>query len=122
MFFAPLFERGAEVTIWGPPAGGQALRERLARYISNPLSPIDIRELPAEVSFRDVIPGRWRIGDVEVRAALVAHRGPTLGYRLAADGARLCYLPDHEPGLAQNLPHRTSRGSPGMDWRVTLRS
>lgn len=103
MFFAPLFDREAEITVWGPPAAGQALRERLARYISTPLSPIDIRELPARVSFRDAMPGRWRIGGVEVKAALVAHRGPTLGYRLEADGASLCYLPDHEPGLAQNL-------------------
>jgi phosphoribosyl 1,2-cyclic phosphodiesterase len=103
MFFAPLFDREAEVTIWGPPAAGRGLRERLARYISNPLSPIDIRELPAKVSFRDAVPGRWRIGGVEVKASLVAHRGPTLGYRLEADDASLCYLPDHEPGLGQDL-------------------
>jgi ribonuclease BN (tRNA processing enzyme) len=91
------------VTIWGPPTGGPGLRERVGRYISNPLSPIDIRELPAMVSFRDALPGRWQIGGVEVKAALVAHRGPTLGYRLEADGSCLCYLPDHEPALAQNL-------------------
>jgi phosphoribosyl 1,2-cyclic phosphodiesterase len=103
MFFAPLFDRDAEVTVWGPPAAGRGLRERLARYISNPLSPIDIRELPAKVSFRDAIPARWRIGGVEVKASLVAHRGPTLGYRLEADGASVCYLPDHEPGLGQDL-------------------
>lgn len=58
MFFAPLFDRDAEVTVWGPPAAGRGLRERLARYISNPLSPIDIRELPAKVSFRDARPAR----------------------------------------------------------------
>jgi phosphoribosyl 1,2-cyclic phosphodiesterase len=103
LFFAPFFDPGAEVTVWGPPAAGRGLRERLARYISNPLSPIDIRELPAKVTFRDAMPTPWRVGDVHVEAALVAHRGPTLGYRLEADGAALCYLPDHEPGLGQNL-------------------
>lgn len=103
MFFAPLFDREAEVTIWGPPAAGRPLPERLARYISSPLSPIEIRDLPAKVRFRDALPGRWRIGGVEIKAALVAHRGPTLGYRLEADGASLCYLPDHEPGLGQSL-------------------
>jgi phosphoribosyl 1,2-cyclic phosphodiesterase len=106
MFFAPLFDPQAEVTIWGPPAAGQGLRERLARYISNPLSPIDIRELPAKVSFRNALPAPWWIGGVEVKASLVAHRGPTLGYRLEADDTSLCYLPDHEPGLGQDL--RTS--------------
>jgi phosphoribosyl 1,2-cyclic phosphodiesterase len=103
MFFAPLFDREAEVTVWGPPAAGRALRRRLARFLSSPLSPLEIRDLPARVRFRDVPPGPWRIGDVEVRAELVAHRGPTLGYRLAEDGRSLCYIPDHEPALGQDL-------------------
>jgi phosphoribosyl 1,2-cyclic phosphodiesterase len=103
MFFAPLFDPAAEVTVWGPPAAGRALRERLGRFISNPLCPVEIRELPARVNFRDVPSEPWRIGDVEVSASLVSHRGPTLGYRLEGDGASLCYLPDHEPGLGQDL-------------------
>jgi len=103
MYFAPLFDRAAEITVWGPPGGGRPLRERLARYISSPLSPIEIRELPARVTFEDVPSGPWRIGDIELRASLVAHRGPTLGYRVSDGGASLCYLPDHEPGLGQDL-------------------
>jgi phosphoribosyl 1,2-cyclic phosphodiesterase len=103
MFFAPFFDPRAQVTVWGPPAAGRALRKRLARYISNPLSPIEIRELPARVSFRDVPPEPWRIGGVEIRASLVSHRGPTLGYRLSENGTSLCYLPDHEPALGQDL-------------------
>ena len=103
MYFAPFFNPDAEITVWGPPSAGQKLRARLARYISTPLSPIEIRDLPARVSFRDAPPGPWRIGDVEVRAGLVAHRGPTLGYCLTEDGASVCYMPDHEPGLGQDL-------------------
>jgi phosphoribosyl 1,2-cyclic phosphodiesterase len=103
MFFAPLFDSEVEVTVWGPPGAGRSLRERLARYISNPLSPIEIRELPACVTFKDVPLAPWRIGDIELTASLVAHRGPTLGYRVRSGGASLCYLPDHEPGLGQDL-------------------
>jgi phosphoribosyl 1,2-cyclic phosphodiesterase len=103
MFFAPFFDPEAEVTVWGPPAAGRSLRERLARYISSPLSPIEIRDLPARVSFETVPPDGWRIGDVEISAELVAHRGTTLGYRLTEDGSSLCYIPDHEPALAADL-------------------
>lgn len=103
MFFAPFFDPEVEITVWGPPAGGRSLRQRLARYISNPLSPIEISELPARVAFRDAPPESWRIGGVEVRAALVAHRGPTLGYRLGESGTSLCYLPDHEPALGADI-------------------
>jgi len=103
LFFAPFFDDEAEITVWGPPGGGRTLRERLARYLSSPLSPVEIRELPAQVSFRDVPPDPWRLGDCELSAALVAHRGPTLGYRIEAGGCALCYLPDHEPGLGVDM-------------------
>ena len=103
MFFAPFFDPGVKITVWGPPAAGRSLRKRLARYISNPLSPIEIGELPAQVTFRDVPAEPWRIGGVELRASLVSHRGPTLGYRLSENGTSVCYLPDHEPALGQNL-------------------
>jgi phosphoribosyl 1,2-cyclic phosphodiesterase len=103
MFFAPFFDPEVEITVWGPPAAGRTLRKRLARYISSPLSPIEIGELPARVTFRDVPTEPWRIGAVELRASLVSHRGPTLGYRLSENGTSLCYLPDHEPALGQDL-------------------
>jgi phosphoribosyl 1,2-cyclic phosphodiesterase len=103
MFFAPFFDPEVTITVWGPPAAGRALRKRLARYISTPLSPIEIGELPAHVTFRDVPLEPWRIGTVELRASLVSHRGPTLGYRLSENGTSLCYLPDHEPALGQDL-------------------
>jgi phosphoribosyl 1,2-cyclic phosphodiesterase len=103
MFFAPLFEPDVEVTIWGPAGVRRPLRERLGRYISDPLSPIEIRDLPARVTFNDAARPRWRIGDVEVQTAFVAHRGPTLGYRLQIGTTSLCYLPDHEPGLGEDL-------------------
>ena len=34
---------------------------------------------------------------------MVSHRGPTLGYRLSENGTSVCYLPDHEPALGQDL-------------------
>jgi phosphoribosyl 1,2-cyclic phosphodiesterase len=102
-FFAPIFDPSVEVTVWGPPAAGEGLRERLARFISNPIFPVEIRDLPARVTFETVPSGSWEIGGVEVKAAPVAHRGVTLGYRLEADGASLAYLPDHEPGLGEDL-------------------
>lgn len=103
LFFAPFFDPRAEITVWGPPSRSQSLRGRLARYLSSPLSPVEIRDLPARVSFESVPGTRWRIDGVDVRAALVAHRGPTLGYRIEVDGASVCYLPDHEPGLGADL-------------------
>jgi phosphoribosyl 1,2-cyclic phosphodiesterase len=99
VFFAPAFREQTELVIWGPAAPEASLRDRIARYISAPLSPVEVRELPCEVSFRDTPEIEWEIGSARIRAASVAHRGPTLGYRITEGDTSLCYIPDHEPAL-----------------------
>ena len=103
MFFAPAFRPQSELVIWGPKSTEASLESRIARYISAPLSPVEVRELPCAVSFRDAPATEWEIGPAHLRAASVSHRGPTLGYRLTDGDQTLCYIPDHEPGLGETL-------------------
>jgi phosphoribosyl 1,2-cyclic phosphodiesterase len=103
MFFAPMFRPQSKIVIWGPTAPEASLEDRIARYISAPLSPLEVRELPCHPSFREAETTEWRIGSASIRAASVTHRGPTLGYRVDADGSSVCYIPDHEPGLGASL-------------------
>lgn len=98
-FFDPLNRPGQEVHIWGPPSTTRDLRARLARYMSPPLFPIRLRDLPCRLVLHDVPLGRFEIGSLQMTAALVLHPGPTVGYRIAENGASLAYLPDHEPAL-----------------------
>ena len=103
MFFAPAFRPEAEIIIWGPPSPEASLRDRIARYISAPLAPVEVRELPSLMSFREAEPLEWNIGPARIRAQAVNHRGPTLGYRIEEGDTSLCYIPDHEPGLGAPL-------------------
>jgi phosphoribosyl 1,2-cyclic phosphodiesterase len=103
MFFAPAFRPQTEIVVWGPKSSEASLQDRIARYISAPLSPVEMRELPCEVSFREAPVTEWEIGSARVQAASVTHRGPTLGYRITEGGRSLCYIPDHEPGLGASL-------------------
>jgi phosphoribosyl 1,2-cyclic phosphodiesterase len=104
MFFAPCFRSESSITIWGPSSPEASLEARIARYISAPLSPVEVRELPCEVSFVDAPASQWEIGSATVRAESVTHRGPTLGYRITdSDGTTLTYISDHEPGLGAPL-------------------
>jgi phosphoribosyl 1,2-cyclic phosphodiesterase len=105
MFFAPAFNPTAEMVIWGPEAPDASLRDRIARYISAPLSPVEVRELPCHVSFNEAPHTEWQIGSATIRAASVTHRGPTLGYRITEGDVSLCYIPDHEPALGADLEH-----------------
>jgi phosphoribosyl 1,2-cyclic phosphodiesterase len=99
LFFAPLFQPGVEVTLWGPAAPGVSLERRIGRYLSAPLTPVEIRELPCRLDFRNCPTTRWQIGPAEITAEGVTHRGPTLGFRVEDGGHSLCYLPDHEPAI-----------------------
>ena len=103
MFFPPCFRTDSRITIWGPSSPEASLEHRVARYISAPLSPVEVRELPCDVSFRDTPASEWEIGSARIRAEAVTHRGPTLGYRVTDADASVCYIPDHEPGLGASL-------------------
>jgi ribonuclease BN (tRNA processing enzyme) len=103
MFFPPCFRADAEITIWGPASPEALLEDRIARYISAPLSPVEVRELPCSVSFRDTPPSEWRIGSATVVCEAVNHRGPTLGFRVTEGDTTVCYIPDHEPVLGTEL-------------------
>ncbi|MSO41746.1 MAG: MBL fold metallo-hydrolase [Solirubrobacterales bacterium] len=115
MFFPPCFRSESEITIWGPTSPEASLEERVARYISAPLSPVEVRELPCEVSFVDAPPSEWEIGPAKIRAESVTHRGPTLGYRITDGGTALAYIPDHEPGLGAPLDSLESDWISGYD-------
>jgi phosphoribosyl 1,2-cyclic phosphodiesterase len=110
MFFSPLFRPEAEIVIWGPASPEASLRDRVARYISAPLAPVEVRELPSLLSFREAGALEWTIGPARVRAQSINHRGPTLGFRIEDAGTTVAYLPDHEPGLGAPLE------TTGEDW------
>jgi ribonuclease BN (tRNA processing enzyme) len=110
MFFAPAFRPESEIIIWGPASPEASLQDRVARYISAPLAPVEVRQLPSHVSFREAEPLEWEIGPARIRAQAVNHRGPTLGYRIEEGDTALCYIPDHEPALGAPLSEL------GDDW------
>ncbi len=115
MFFAPAFRPESEIVIWGPASPEASLRDRVARYISAPLAPVEVRELPSVVSFREAVTLEWEIGPAKIRAQAVNHRGPTLGYRIEDNGTTLCYIPDHEPGLGTPISELDDDWISGFD-------
>jgi phosphoribosyl 1,2-cyclic phosphodiesterase len=115
MFFPPCFRSDAEITIWGPASPEASLEDRVARYISAPLSPVEVRELPCSVAFRDTPPTEWELGGATIRAEAVTHRGPTLGYRVTDGETTVAYIPDHEPALGAPLAQLEREWISGFD-------
>jgi len=114
-FFAPFFRPSGEIHVWGPASATMDLRTRLTRYLSPPLFPVRIRDLDARVVLHDAPEEPVTIGDFEVVAQHVIHPGPTVGYRISADGATVAYLPDHEPALGARPFPEEPRWTSGFD-------
>jgi phosphoribosyl 1,2-cyclic phosphodiesterase len=109
-FFGPLFNPDVEIHIWGPPSTTMSLHSRLSRYLSPPLFPVRLRDMPRLPELHDAR-HYFRIGSLRVRADRICHPGSTVGYRVTdPNGSCLAYLPDHEPALG----HRHFPGS--GDW------
>jgi phosphoribosyl 1,2-cyclic phosphodiesterase len=98
-FFAPLFKKGLDVHIWGPSSTTRGMRERLARYLSPPLFPVRLRDLPCNLTLHSAPLGRFEIGELTINADLICHPGPTLGFRIQQNGHSMTYMSDHEPAL-----------------------
>jgi phosphoribosyl 1,2-cyclic phosphodiesterase len=97
-FFGPLYDPGIEVHLWGPSSSTLSLEARLSRYLSPPLFPVHLRDLP-RLTCHPLLRPDFDIGSFRIRTALICHPGPTLGYRIEAEGGSAAYLSDHEPAL-----------------------
>jgi ribonuclease BN (tRNA processing enzyme) len=98
-FFAPLRRRGAEIHVWGPASTTLGLEARLQKYLSPPLFPVSVRELASEIHFHELPAHLIEIGEFVIKAQLIIHPNPTIGYRIQNENAAVTYLPDHEPAL-----------------------
>jgi len=86
--FLPQLQRSdCSVNIWAPAQqDGRTAHETLDAAITQPMFPVSLAAIGANISVHDVEPSMWRIGAFEVRAVDVPHIGPTLGYRVSLDG------------------------------------
>ena len=103
-FFAPLFVPGNQITVCGPEGSGHSLREVLSGQMEFTYFPVEIGQLPATITFRELGEGTHEIGGARIVAQYLHHPAMTLGYRIEADGAAVVYLCDHEP-FSETLWH-----------------
>ena len=100
-FFKALFEPGMDVHIWGPVSSSQTLHARLSRYLSPPLFPVLIRDLPCKLTFHEIANSHFTIGPFNIQSEYIIHPGPTVGFRVSAGKSVFTYIPDHEPALGE---------------------
>jgi CheY-like chemotaxis protein len=96
-FFAPIFMPGSRIAAYAPKGSGASLSKVLAGQMEFTYFPVELGQLPAEITYHDLAEGVHDIAGVRVIAQYLNHPAATLGYRIEADGASVMYLSDHEP-------------------------
>jgi hypothetical protein len=92
-FFMPLFDPSKEVHIWGPASSSQSLFSRISRYLSPPLFPVLLRDVPCKLELHEVSNSDFDIGPFRVRSSYIIHPGPTVGYRIMRENFVFTYIP-----------------------------
>lgn len=113
-FFNPFFDPTLDVHIWGP-ASSTSLHARLSRYLSPPLFPVLLRDLPCKLTLHDIENSSFDIGPFNIESRYVIHPGPTVGFRISNQRSVFTYLPDHEPALGSFELHNNKNWISGFD-------
>ncbi|MER8474586.1 MBL fold metallo-hydrolase [Mesorhizobium sp. M1163] len=100
--FAPIYDRGAKVTLWsGHLAGQMTTRQMVDEFMRPPWFPVKLEISKASLDYRDFVSGdvlRPREG-VVVRTGSLIHPGGCIGYRVEWGGRVVAVITDteHEP-------------------------
>jgi phosphoribosyl 1,2-cyclic phosphodiesterase len=113
-FFNPLFDPTLDVHIWGPTSTS-SLHARLSRYLSPPLFPVLLRDLPCKLTLHDIGNSSFEIGPFTIESRYVIHPGPTVGFRISNRRSVFTYIPDHEPALGSFELHNDKKWISGFD-------
>lgn len=97
-FFAPLFDPALKLDIYGLARTQSSLRTTLAGALSDPLLPLSMDDLRAQINFFEIGAGHcFELGPVQVRTALANHPYRALAYRLETREGVLAFIPDTGP-------------------------
>ena len=120
-FFKPVFVPGNNFSVWAPQGGSRSLQETLSGQMEFTYFPIELGQLPAQITYHELAEGTYEIGGARVITQYLNHPAVTLGYRIEADGAAVVYITDHEqfsdnlwrgdaaPGVIDSMVHEGDR-------------
>jgi len=114
-FFSPLFDESKEIHIWGPASSSHSLFSRLSRYLSPPLFPVLLRDLPCKLELHEIGNSGFETGPFHIRSNYIIHPGPTVGYRITGKHAVFAFIPDHEPALGDKGMIKEKKWVSGFD-------
>jgi phosphoribosyl 1,2-cyclic phosphodiesterase len=114
-FCKPIFDPKKEVHIWGPGGSSYPLKDRLNRFLSPPLFPVMLRDIPCKLVIHELPNEPFKLGKFLITSKFVCHPGPTVGFRIQAGTKTVTYIPDHEPILSSTHLFKEDKWISGFD-------
>lgn len=99
-FFRPMFEKGNELIIYGPPdpLSMTGIEAVLAKQMEYPHFPVRVAELQADISYNTMGEGESvDLGFAKVSAVMMNHPALNLGFKVECNDKSLFFTGDHEP-------------------------
>lgn len=113
-FFNPFFDPMLDIHIWGPKSNN-SLHSRLSRYLSPPLFPVLLRDLPCKLTLHEIDNSSFEIGPFQIESRYIIHPGATVGFRVSNHRSVFTYMPDHEPALGSFELNNNNKWISGFD-------
>lgn len=110
-FFEPIYHPECRLEIYGLRRTQSSLRTTIANALSDPLLPVALEDLRAQLHFNEIHEGlTFELGAVRVSTARANHPYRALAYRIETDEAALVFIPDTGPF------HTVLFGDERIDW------
>ena len=98
-FFGPIHHPASSLLVYAPEQEEGPLSDVVDGFMRPPYFPVHYSELQADVRFVAVTDTDFEVDGAKVKARLVPHVGPTVGYRVDWAGASVAYVSDHQAPL-----------------------
>lgn len=97
-FFMPFYNPDSQIHLMGPPQGDLSFKAILDGQMNGVYFPIGTDCFRADVTYEDLMPGRYLLDGIAVSALQLDHPGTCLGYRVDFKGRSVAYITDNELG------------------------
>jgi phosphoribosyl 1,2-cyclic phosphodiesterase len=95
-FFAPAYVDRQPIEILGPPRSRAGFLRTVAAAVESPFFPVALRDMPGNITFRELGSDPFSLGALACRTAPLNHPGGGFAFRLDSPAGSVAYVPDHE--------------------------
>ena len=95
-FFKPAYNPKNTLSVLGYEGARKGLETTLSNQMESPYFPISLREMPGNITIKELKGMSFTIGSVQLTTAFANHPGVCVGYRLTTPHGSVVYMPDNE--------------------------